>query len=190
MRAPDRSRRTESSRSSAASVSSQAPGPAAVIETRSRFLPSSAASARAQLAATRQLAVRLQRGLLAFGPVDAADATGRQTELDDLFERLRLVVAELTFLHGCNEVGKPAAALFVLHHREHRLCLAEGDLCGFAPESDRGHVSEPDLRAHDRRGSRAARARSRRSRSRSGCRTPSVRSSPTTSDRRGRLRPA
>src|SRR5207244_7356279 len=35
-----------------------------------------------QLLPARQLAVRLQRGLLALGAVDAADAAGREAELD------------------------------------------------------------------------------------------------------------
>src|SRR4051794_33768657 len=50
---------------------------------------------RRELLAARQLAVGLESGLLALRPVDPANAAGREPELDDLLERLRVVLAEL-----------------------------------------------------------------------------------------------
>src|SRR4051812_12861010 len=79
-------------------------------------------------AATGQPAECLQRRLLALGSVDAANAAAREPELDQLLERLRLVVAELAVLDRGDEVGKPAATLPVVDEREHRLRLAERDL--------------------------------------------------------------
>src|SRR5947209_12975968 len=65
-------------------------------------------------APTGEPAKRLQGGLLAFGTVDAADAPALEAELDQLLEGLRLVLAQLTFLHGRDEVRKAAAPLAVL----------------------------------------------------------------------------
>src|SRR5258705_7115959 len=86
------------------------------------------ARALGELLAARQLAVGLQRGLLSLGTVDATDAAGREPELDDLLERLRVVLLELALLDGGDQIGEPAAPLCVLHEREHGLRLAERDL--------------------------------------------------------------
>src|SRR5438128_5829843 len=82
--------------------------------------------------AARQPPERLQRGLLPLRPVDAADPAARNPELDQLLERLRVVVVELAVLDGGDEVGEPAAPLPVVHEGEHRLRLAERDLRRFA----------------------------------------------------------
>src|SRR5207253_10343426 len=140
--------------------------------------------ARGELLAPRQLPIGLQRGLFSLGTVETADAPGREPELDDLLECLRVVFAELSLLDRGDEIGEPASSLGVLHERQNGLRLAQGDL-------GRRRV-EPQRRAshrHPFRGSREARARSRRSRSSSGCRTPSARSTPTTSGRRDPARP-
>src|SRR5437870_4804226 len=63
-----------------------------------------------ELAAAGKLAIRLEGRLLALGAVDAADAPAREPELDQLLERLRLVVAELAVLHRRDEIGEPPPA--------------------------------------------------------------------------------
>src|SRR5438067_7538917 len=68
-----------------------------------------------------QPAKDLQRSLLALRPVDAADAAARKPELDQLLERLRVVVVELAVLDRGDEVREPAATLPVVHERQHGL---------------------------------------------------------------------
>src|SRR5438270_1963487 len=89
-----------------------------------------------KLAAAGQTPVGLQRGLLTLGAVHRADAAGGEAELDQRFERLRLVLAELALLDGSDEVGEPAATLPVVHVGEHRLRLAERDLGRFSGQRD------------------------------------------------------
>ena len=97
--------------------------------------PSSAPSASfrsradcGQLPAERQPAEERQRGLLALGPVDRADAAGREPELEQLGERVGVVAFDLAAVDRGDDVGQAAAARLVLHHREHRLRLGAGDL--------------------------------------------------------------
>src|SRR5690348_5178792 len=62
-----------------------------------------------ELAAARQLAIRLQRRLLPVRSVEAADPSRLQTELDDLLERARLVLAVLAVTDRGDEIREPAA---------------------------------------------------------------------------------
>src|SRR2546421_10245924 len=74
-------------------------------------------------APTGQPAEGLERRLLALRPVDAADSAARKPELDQLLERLRVVVVELAVLDRGDEVREPAATLPVVHERQHPLRL-------------------------------------------------------------------
>src|SRR5205085_11834576 len=124
-----------------------------------------------------QRAVERERGSLALRAVERAHTAGLKSELEYLLERLCVVPLDLAVLDRGDEVGELPPPLLVLHHREHGTRLGRGDLGGLAADGDRAtHRRAP-------RSGRAARARARPSRSRSGSRTPSARSTPTTSVR-------
>src|SRR5581483_9037679 len=114
-----------------------------------------------------------------LGPVDRADTAALEPELEQLGERVGVALAEDALVDCGDEVGEPQAPALVLHHREHGLCLGARDLGRLAGDLD------ADLRQRALRSVRAARARGRRSRSSSGCRTPWARPTPTTSGRSG-----
>ena len=90
----------------------------------------------------------------------------------------------LALVDGGDDVREPPAALSSTHHREHGLRLGARDLGRLAATT-----TEPLIIVASSPISASARARSRRSRSSSGCRTPSARWSPTTSGPHGAASP-
>ena len=127
-----------------------------------------------------------ERRLLASGPVHRADPPGLEAELEHALELHGLLAGKLAFLDGGGERDQAVAVGLVARGRQHGLHLAQSDLALLRLDGD------ASARRHPRpcRGSRAARARSRPSRSRSASRTPWARPTPTTSGPRASARPA
>ena len=142
------------------------------------------ARARVPLGSLRSVA---QRGLLAARPVERADAAGlqRRARAGRSSASASSPVDAPPSVDGREQLGEHVRVVAVAAPAARTVCASASATSRSSPFSADGrHCVRP------RRGSRAARARSRRSRSRSGCRTPSARSSPTTSGRRAQARPA
>src|SRR5581483_6738944 len=90
-------------------------------------------------AAARQPPEGLERRLLALRAVQSPDPAAAETELEQLLERLRLLLAQLALLDRGDEIGEPPPALRLLDEREHRLRLAQRDLGRLSAQRDR-HV--------------------------------------------------
>src|SRR5262249_55403559 len=123
-----------------------------------------------QLTAGGKPAIDAERRLLPARPVESTEPAGLEPELEQLLQRLGILLADLALTDRREEHGESSTALVVPHHREDGLGLTECDLAGLALQLDRAS------HAPRRRGSRAARVRSRRFRSRNGSRTPWARS--------------
>src|SRR5204862_3154526 len=94
----------------------------------------------AELPATGKPAIDPERGLLAAGAVQLPQAARLEPELEQLLERLGLLVAELALVDRRDERREPPAPLVVLDEREHGLRLAERDLARLALERDATHA--------------------------------------------------
>ncbi len=83
-----------------------------------------------------QAAVRLERRLLAGRAVERTQPPGLQAELEQLLERLRALALHGAVLDRGDQVGQPAAPVFVLHHGEHGRGLGQRDLARLALQRD------------------------------------------------------